>query len=224
MKRANFVTIQGWMRTDLGLTGNELLVYAVIYGFSQTEDQSFTGTVKYLADWCGTTSRSIQTYLKDLLDRGLITREERADVPSGRAYRVRGEKISQGGENISPGGCKNFIPGGENISPNNIDININKKIKESVARFQKPTMEEIQTYIREKGLKVDADRFMDYYDSNGWKVGKNPMKDWKATLRNWSRADKEQPKRKGTFYQFGEHNHTKESDAELERRLLMRGT
>lgn len=53
--------------------------------------------------------------------------------------------------------------------------------------FVKPTPLEIQTYVDEHQLNVDVERFFDYYEGNGWKVGKNPMKDWKATARNWSR-------------------------------------
>ncbi len=53
--------------------------------------------------------------------------------------------------------------------------------------FVKPTPTEIQTYVDEHQLHVDVNRFFDYYEGNGWKVGKNPMKDWKATARNWSR-------------------------------------
>lgn len=54
-------------------------------------------------------------------------------------------------------------------------------------RFVKPTVEEIQAYIDERGSNVDAERFFDYYESNGWMVGKSHMKDWKATVRNWER-------------------------------------
>ena len=53
--------------------------------------------------------------------------------------------------------------------------------------FVKPTPTEIQAYVDEHQLHVDVNRFFDYYEGNGWKVGKNPMKDWKATARNWSR-------------------------------------
>lgn len=48
------------------------------------------------------------------------------------------------------------------------------------SRFYPPTVDEVRAYCIEKGYTVDADRFVDYYTSNGWKVGKNPMKDWKA--------------------------------------------
>jgi len=57
--------------------------------------------------------------------------------------------------------------------------------------FKKPTKTEIIDYINEKQLKVDSETFIDHYESNGWKVGKVPMKDWKATLRNWDRKTKE---------------------------------
>lgn len=59
------------------------------------------------------------------------------------------------------------------------------------SRFTPPTVDEVSAYCAEKGYTLDADRFVDYYTSNGWKVGKNPMKDWKAAVRTWNR--KEQP-------------------------------
>lgn len=61
----------------------------------------------------------------------------------------------------------------------------------SYSRFFPPTIDEVRAYCAEKGYTVDADRFVDYYTSNGWKVGKNPMKDWKAAVRTWN--GKEQP-------------------------------
>ena len=56
-------------------------------------------------------------------------------------------------------------------------------------RFTPPSREEVQAYIVENGYSVDAERFIDYYTANGWRVGKNPMKDWKATVRNWERKN-----------------------------------
>lgn len=56
-------------------------------------------------------------------------------------------------------------------------------------RFTPPTVEEVKAYCFERNNKVDAERFVDYYTANGWKVGKNPMKDWKAAVRNWERKD-----------------------------------
>ena len=61
--------------------------------------------------------------------------------------------------------------------------------------FVRPTLEEIKAYCQETGLSIDAEYFFDYYNSNGWKVGgKSPMKDWRATARNWSRRQRENNK------------------------------
>lgn len=59
-------------------------------------------------------------------------------------------------------------------------------------RFTPPTVEDVQAFISENGYPVDAERFVSYYESNGWRVGKNPMKDWQATVRTWARRDSEQ--------------------------------
>ena len=56
-------------------------------------------------------------------------------------------------------------------------------------RFTPPTTQEVKAYINEKGFNVDAEHFVDYYTSNGWKVGRNSMKDWKAAVRTWARND-----------------------------------
>ena len=75
-----------------------------------------------------------------------------------------------------------------------IDIDKDKEIdikKENNKRknFIKPTVEEVKQYCLERKNSVDPEYFIDYYNSNGWKVGKNPMKDWKATVRTWERRD-----------------------------------
>jgi hypothetical protein len=54
-------------------------------------------------------------------------------------------------------------------------------------RFVKPSLEEIKAYCIERNNNVDAEHFYDYYEANGWKVGKNSMKDWKASVRTWER-------------------------------------
>jgi hypothetical protein len=56
-------------------------------------------------------------------------------------------------------------------------------------QFQKPSAGELTAYCRERRNRVDPQRFLDHYESNGWKVGRNPMKDWKAAVRTWERTD-----------------------------------
>ena len=61
--------------------------------------------------------------------------------------------------------------------------------RKSASRFSPPTLSEVQAYCGERGNRVDAQRFVDYYAANGWRVGKNPMKDWRAAVRTWERQD-----------------------------------
>ena len=81
-----------------------------------------------------------------------------------------------------------------NRTPNvNVDVNVNENIKESEEkklRFYPPTLEELKKYIADNKYNVDPERFIDYYTANGWTVGKNRMKDWKAVVRNWDRSQK----------------------------------
>lgn len=90
-----------------------------------------------------------------------------------------------------------------------------------------PSLDEVKAYCNERGNRVDPERFIDYYTSNGWKVGKNPMKDWKAAVRTWERTD-EGKKYKGrpksqTFLNYEEKPYDSEacerSTKELEKML-----
>ena len=60
-------------------------------------------------------------------------------------------------------------------------------------RFSPPSVQDVEGYCQKQGYSVDAARFVDFYTSKGWMVGKNPMKDWKAAVRTWSRKDNPSP-------------------------------
>ena len=71
-------------------------------------------------------------------------------------------------------------------STTNKNVNNEKNVKNKDKRFAKPSFDDLEKYKKEKGLAIDSQGFLNHYDSNGWKVGKNSMKDWQATARNWS--------------------------------------
>lgn len=80
----------------------------------------------------------------------------------------------------------------KDIKNKNIDIRdkcIEKDSTNKAKRFIKPTIEEVQNYILENNLNVNSTYWYDYYESNGWKVGRNPMKDWKACVRRWNKTE-----------------------------------
>lgn len=66
------------------------------------------------------------------------------------------------------------------------------KEKKAVKRFEKPSYMDVDVYCTIKNNGVDAQSFIDFYESNGWKVGKNPMKNWKAALTTWSKRNGKQ--------------------------------
>ena len=69
------------------------------------------------------------------------------------------------------------------------DIKEKESKKKSAPRFTPPTVQQVEEYSRQSGHHVDAQRFVDFYESKGWMVGKNKMKDWKAAVRNWAKRD-----------------------------------
>lgn len=83
-----------------------------------------------------------------------------------------------------------YVKGSQGVQSTLIDKDKDKDIvkdKVKVKRFVKPTIEEVSDYCDERNNDVDAEKFYDYYSSNGWKVGKNSMKDWKASVRTWEK-------------------------------------
>ena len=78
----------------------------------------------------------------------------------------------------------------------NENVNVNEKAKENIAvkffgrSFVPPTLQEVELYLKEKKIfSVSADTFVSFYESNGWKVGKNPMKNWKAAVTTWKKRN-----------------------------------
>lgn len=136
VKGENHIVIHGWMRTELGLKGNELLVYAIIYGFSQDDESRFYGSQQYLADWCGCEKRSIQNILNNLTDRGLLTKYEEyrnnvkycqyvANFTTTEIFSPPTEKISPPTEKSSVATEKSAV----NNIVNSIDYNIGNSSK-----------------------------------------------------------------------------------------------
>ena len=72
----------------------------------------------------------------------------------------------------------------EEVAPSEVDKPANPR-----APMKRPTLEEVQACIAERGYNVDAELFMNHYESNGWKVGKNPMKSWRAALVTWQKRN-----------------------------------
>ena len=150
IKKESFFTIQAFMVNELKLKGNELLIYAIIFGFSQAENQFFTGRLNYLASWCGISSKTtVKTILNNLIDKGLLEKEDiykngvkyckykalteikSISIPADEDKKnCKGiSKIDTGYINNCYGGISKIDMGISEIVPNNIDIHIDNKIE-----------------------------------------------------------------------------------------------
>lgn len=189
VKRENYITIQGFMLKDLNLKGNELIIYACIFGFSQAENQSFTGSLQYLADWTNSTKQGVTKCLKSLVEKGYIAKEDKY-INGVKFCEYRATEFNTLYNKVNDGMQQSLIPPMQQSLTNNISLdkqedNINNNI--GTKRFKPPTIEEVKAYCIERKNNVNAEHFFDYYTSNGWLVGKNKMKDWKAAVRTWER-------------------------------------
>ena len=138
IKEENYIVVQGWMRSEMGLSGAALMVYAVIYGFSQTGNCYYSGSIDYLAEWAGVKRRQVISILKDLSESGYVEKSEvgynrfryrtdREMVRNARREWCKNDTID--GAKMTPYGAK-MTPYGAKSAPNNIDIynnNINNK-------------------------------------------------------------------------------------------------
>ena len=187
----NYYQINGWMINRLKLKGVELSIYSIIYGFSQDGESEYTGGIQYLCDFCGGVSKpTVIKALKDLTEKQYIIKNQiNINGVVFNRYKVNlpvVKKFYSGGKEILPEAANNFNSGSKETLPNNKNYNENYN-QNNNKRFTPPTLEEVKAYCIERQNNVDAQKFVDYYTANGWQVGRNKMKDWKAAVRNWER-------------------------------------
>ena len=194
---ADFVSIQNdAIRDDrLSLAARGLLVYML--SMSDGWGFSVSGLVQALKISRPTLIR----YLKELQDAGYvsITKEQnKLGQFSGKSWTVYETPKSHSKENRTTENLttvnhsqKNrtteFLPLRTTKYKNNQNTKSNTRTR-TREKFTPPTLEDVTAYCQERQNNVDPQRWLDYYTANGWRVGKNPMKDWKAAVRTWERS------------------------------------
>lgn len=186
-----WMVITSEMREDFGLSGNELLIYALIAGFSQNRQGAFFGSLAYIKEVTGIkTDHTVLSCLKSLQEKGLIEKRTVSVEGVNRCFYTSAKNAEGVLQKLQGGTAKIAVNkyndnGFNKLNPNNR--------KEGV-RFQKPTIEDIKVYCIVRKNRVDPVAFYNYYESNGWRVGKNPMKDWKAAVRTWESREESRPR------------------------------
>lgn len=146
------------------------------------EEGTFPTSISKLAEETGLTPKQVRICLEKLQKTGEIQvesnhRYSKIIVSKWSDYQVEdGEPTDKDGANS-----------GQTQGKDRATLKEIKEIKNKKNIYIRPSLDEVKAYCLERGNIVDAQRWFDYYTANGWKVGKNPMKDWKACVRTWER-------------------------------------
>lgn len=159
LKEDSYINIQSWMRTRLQLKGNELLVFAIIHGFSHDRESWFNGSCSYLSEWCGCSRQTIINTLQSLVNKNFIIKnEEFSNGIKLVSYKVNFtgcQNFLQGGvKKFDMGVSKNLTRGCQNFLHNNIDKNNSiKKIDENIDTQISDTSPLLKSSVIEKPKK-----------------------------------------------------------------------
>lgn len=190
MEQPNYyAVIPANVRYDKDLTANAKLLYGEISALAQKDGVCYA-TNKYFAELYNVSQVSISKWINSLVDKKyinfkIIYKEGTKEILNRYLTLV-------------------YDPIKENLKDNNTSINNikeinNNKLLFTKKKFKKPTLDEVQQYCSERKNNISAEKFIDYYESNGWKVGRNSMKDWKATVRNWEKNQQEKQNNVKTY-------------------------
>lgn len=162
----NYINIQGWMCSKLKLSGNELLIYALIYGFSQDGVSEFRGSRSYICKWFNISLPTVDKALNSLVEKNLITRrEEIVNNVKYNCYKV----ILQGSKESLQGVVKNLYRGGKeslhnNTNNNNYNNTRNNIINNIITRSNRTAVEGGETKkLLKKPKKTKKDIFINKF-------------------------------------------------------------
>lgn len=169
-----------WLDTRLNMLEKGILTE--IDSLDMSESGCFASN-KHIAQFCQCSETKVSTAISKLVKLGYLY----VQFFDGRS-RILKSNLS----NFERQTFKNEKADFQNVKQSNTYNNPNNKTDISLEgakrkRFTPPTLEEVKAYCLERKNNVDAERFIDYYTSNGWQVGKNKMRDWKAAVRTWER-------------------------------------
>ena len=183
-KPSYYSVIPANVRYDTEITPNAKLLYSEITALCN-EQGCCWATNEYFANLYGVSKTSISKWISSLIQKQYIYsetiyKEGTKEILNRYLTIVKDpieEKLNRGIEEKLK----------ENNTSNNITSINNKEIYKE--RFKKPTLEEVKQYCLERNNGIDAETFIDFYESKGWMVGKNKMKDWKACVRTWEKKN-----------------------------------
>lgn len=199
------VTCFNWIKMiqKSTLTSNAKYVAHYLSTFmNQNQDIAWPSQSRMVSEM-GISKDTLCKKLDELDSHGWIVRERggpktttkymiNVPVDAVEKYALKGSTITGLGSTTTVLGSTTTVLGVVRPSDTNNNSN-NKVIGEKRKRFVPPTLDEVKEYCSQRNNVVDCERFIDFYESKGWMIGKNKMKCWKSAVRTW---EKSQPKNK----------------------------
>lgn len=192
------------------LLGSELIVVG--------RGEFVTSEIKLMERW-GWSKEKTRKFLNTLVKDGMI--EKKTDRRKTTIKIVNYGKFNDMQTREKPQKDHRQTTDRPQTDTNNKENNLNNENNIKNSRFAPPSLEEIRNYCSEKNYHVDPEAFRSFYESNGWKVGKNPMKNWKAAVLTWEKRDKKEIKPKAQ--DFPQRTYTDDEYHEMEMRKLRKG-
>ena len=175
-----YAVIPANVRYSKKLTPNAKLLYAEITALCNMNGKC-TASTQYFCKLYEVSRGAIQNWLKLLEDNNYI---ERVLI-----YKQGSKEIKTRYIKLNDKGSTQIYTDNTNININNNNLtDSNKK-----DRFKKPILDEVKNYCILRKNNIDAEAFIDFYESKNWHIGKNKMKDWKACVRTWERRETKKP-------------------------------
>tara|TARA_R110000765_G_scaffold68095_1_gene131586 strand:+ start:1157 stop:1780 length:624 start_codon:yes stop_codon:yes gene_type:complete len=194
MEKPNYyAVIPAEVRYSKKLTPNAKLLYAEITALCNMNGKC-TASTQYFCSLYEVSRVSIQKWLKILEDNNYIKRVN--------IYRVGSKEILSRVITLVNSPSKEMFTDNTNINITNTNLtDSNRK-----AFFKKPTIDEVKDYCILRKNNIDAEAFIAFYESKGWMVGSNKMKNWKASVRTWEKREQKKPQTMSKIHQHLQKN------------------
>ena len=177
-----WIPIEIWQDTDL--SWNEKILLMEIDSFTAKGKECYISN-EYIANLLGVAERTARGYLSHLIERNLV----KVISFDGRVRMLESNLVSCQAEwqnSARQSGEK--LPHTYNKNTGIKEVDKSTSYSSKVA-FVKPSIDEVRAYCRERGNSVDAEAFIAYYESNGWMVGRNKMKNWRQAVITWEKRE-----------------------------------
>lgn len=191
--KKSIVVYEGWASMILNLPdemAGELIKGLLGYAFKDTEPESNNPAIGAMLAMMKDKLDEDAAKYKAKVDR-LRENASRNDTDT-KSSRNRAEiETKSDGKGNDIGGVSVSVSVSDSVSVNESpsETKREKQAKEKRTRFSAPSVDEVRDYCRERGNSIDAETFVDFYASKGWKVGNSPMKDWQSAIRTWEKRE-----------------------------------